>query len=117
MQTKKFIALQNGIEINDESLEKKAKEKLMSALDFIMFGASEFDPILNIEKALRNSDKEFADLSLEEILKKYLEQIKVTKNSISALDKKSLTSDQAKAIEIFDKQYNQLVDIVSNCTI
>ena len=104
-QLKEFIALQNGIDLNDDKLEKMAIEKLQEVTSFIIMGPEFYNPLRQLEKIFRNNE-EYRGLTLSESILKYLSNLEQMKEKLLSVKKR--TKEEKKTLAEFDKNIIKL---------
>jgi len=108
---KEFISVNQAIDINDSKLDKTVNEKLMNTLDFILFGADAYNPLVKLEKIFKNAEK-FKKLSLEESIDLFINDMKTYKDQIKNL--KTLTKEELKYLKSYDKNLSQIENILND---
>lgn len=111
---KQLIAAQKGLDINDESVEKTAIEKLKSATEFILFGSDVYNPIYQIEKTFRKYSK-FKNLSFKDAIKVFISDIKSYREQIE--QGKDLPKDTIKYLKNYEGNLVKLENILNELAV
>ena len=97
----------------DDISEKEFPEELKKAMEFIIYGADAYDPILTLEKLLRGNTQ-YKDLSFSEALKKFYENqvllLTDLQKRASPKNKKNLAGGEAQ-LEILKNILDNLVEL------
>ena len=109
-QLKQFIAVNQGIDINDPELDKSVTDKLMKSTEFILYGADIYNPLIKLEKIFKEVDK-YKELNLTDSITLFLNDMKSYKEKVKNMS--NLTKEEIKYLKSYDTNLSNIESILN----